>query len=402
MNIRSVLDKMIGMRASDLHLKAGTAPIVRVDGVLYTLEERAPSAQELREVCDQLLSEEQRQYFATHHEIDFAFGVSGLARFRANIFMQRGTPAVALRHVPVQVPSIEELNLPPVVRDLAFSSRGLVLVTGRTGAGKSTTLAAMIDTINRTTTRNIISVEDPIEFLHVDRKSFIHQREIGLDTRTFADGLKYVLRQDPDIIMVGEIRDLETMRTSLMAADTGHLVMSSLHTTDVVQTLQRIISFYPPHQQDEVRLSIASNLTAVISQRLIPRADGKGRVPAVEVMVTTPTVREFMLAGGDKIPALHGLVAEGTTEYGMQTFDQSVLQLLRDGLITEAEGLKNCNKPNELLLKLKGIENASDRSWQSLEAGREAPSMSLGAEPTRPPRTAGEIGATRGGKSEWS
>ena len=394
MNIRTVLEKMIGMRASDLHLKAGTAPIVRVDGVLYTLEDRPPTAQELREVCDQLLSEEQRQYFATHHEIDFAFGVSGLARFRANVFMQRGTPAVALRHVPVQVPSIEELNLPAVVRDLAFSSRGLILVTGRTGAGKSTTLAAMVDTINRTTTRNVISVEDPIEFLHVDRKSFIHQREIGLDTRTFADGLKYVLRQDPDIIMVGEIRDLETMRTALMAADTGHVVMSSLHTTDVVQTIQRIISFYPPHQHDEVRLSIASNVAAVISQRLIPRADGKGRVPAIEVMVSTPTLREFIM-NPEKIPLLHGIIAEGMTEYGMQTFDQSVLSLLREGLITEQDALKNCNKPNELLLKLKGIEAASDRTWQALEAGRESPASQLGAEPTRPPRTSGELGTTR-------
>jgi twitching motility protein PilT len=369
MNIRSVLEKMIGMRASDLHLKAGTPPVVRVDGVLYPMDEHPPSAQELREVCDQLLSEEQRQHFATHLEIDFAFGVSGLARFRANVFLQRGTPAVALRHVPVQVPSIEELKLPQVVRDLAFSSRGLILVTGRTGAGKSTTLAAMIDTINRTTTRNIISVEDPIEFLHVDRKSYIHQREIGLDTHTFGDGLKYVLRQDPDIILVGEIRDLDTMKTSLMAADTGHLVLSTLHTTDVVQTLQRIISFYPPHQHDEVRLSMAANLTAVVSQRLIPRADGKGRVPAVEVMVSTPTVREYIL-NPDKIPLLHGIVADGFTEYGMQTFDQSVLGLLRDGLITEQEALRNASKPNELMLKLKGIVSASDRTWQVVEANR--------------------------------
>src|SRR6185436_19036671 len=278
MNIRKVLEKMIASRASDLHLKAGTAPIVRVDGVLYTLEDRAPTAQELREVCDQLLSEEQRQYFATQHEIDFAFGVSGLARFRANIFMQRGTPAVALRHVPVQLPSMEELHLPPIVRDLAFSSRGLILVTGRTGAGKSTTLAAMVDTINRTTTRNIISVEDPIEFLHRDRLSFIHQREVGLDTASFQDGLRYVLRQDPDIILVGEVRNLETMSTALMAADTGHVVMSTLHTTDVVQSLQRIISFYPPHQHDEIRQGLASNLRAVVSQRLIPRRDGAGRI----------------------------------------------------------------------------------------------------------------------------
>src|SRR6185436_16929887 len=307
MNIRNVLDKMIGAHASDLHLKAGTPPVVRVDGVLYTLDEPPPSSTELREVTQQLLNEEQRLYFSTHSEIDFAFGVSGLARFRANIFMQRGTVALALRHVPVEVPTIEDLKLPPAVRELAFSPRGLVLVTGRTGSGKSTTLAAMIDAINKVTTRNIITVEDPIEFLHRDRTSFIHQREVGLDTRSFHDGLKYVLRQDPDIILVGEIRDLETMSTASMAADTGHLVLSTLHTTDVVQTLQRIISFYPPHQQDEIRLSIASNLRAVISQRLIPRRDGAGRAPGVEIMVSTPTIREFILDPA-KVPLIQSAV----------------------------------------------------------------------------------------------
>jgi len=358
---------MIAARASDLHLKAGTPPVVRVDGVLYTLDEPPPSAQQLRDVCNQLLNEEQRLYFSTHNEIDFAFGVSGLARFRANIFMQRGTVALALRHVPVEVPSIEDLKLPNVVRELAFSPRGLVLVTGRTGSGKSTTLAAMIDAINKVTTRNIITVEDPIEFLHRDRLSFIHQREVGLDTRSFHDGLRYVLRQDPDVILVGEIRDLETMSTALMAADTGHLVMSTLHTTDVVQTLQRVISFYPPHQHDEVRMSIASNLRAVISQRLIARRDGAGRVPAAEVMITTPTIREFML-NPEKVPMIHSAVAEGTTQYGMQTFDQSVLTLLREGLITEDEALKNCNNPNELALKLKGISATSDRTWQTVDA----------------------------------
>src|SRR6185295_6354470 len=296
MNIRSVLEKMIASRGSDLHLKAGTSPIVRVDGVLYTLDDPAPSAQELRDVCNQLLNYEQRLYFSTHNEIDFAFGVSGLARFRANIFMQRSTPALALRHVPVEVPTIEELMLPAVVRELAFSPRGLILVTGRTGSGKSTTLASMIDAINTTTTRNIITVEDPIEFLHRDNLSFIQQRELGLDTRSFHDGLKYVLRQDPDIILVGEIRDLETMRTALMAADTGHLVMSTMHTTDVVSTIQRIVSFYPPHQHDEVRLSLASNLRAVICQRLVPRSDGQGRVPAVEVLINTPTIKDYILS----------------------------------------------------------------------------------------------------------
>jgi twitching motility protein PilT len=367
MNIRAVLEKMIAARASDLHLKAGTPPVVRVDGILYTLDEPAPSAQDLREVSDQLLNDEQRLYFSTHSEIDFAFGVSGLARFRANIFNQRGTPALALRHVPVEVPAIEDLLLPASVRELAFSPRGLILVTGRTGSGKSTTLAAMIDAINKVTTRNVITVEDPIEFLHRDRMSFIHQREVGLDTRSFHDGLKYVLRQDPDIILVGEIRDLETMSTALMAADTGHLVLSTLHTTDVVQTLQRIISFYPPHQHDEIRMSIASNLRAVISQRLIARRDGAGRVPAIEIMVSTPTIREFILDPA-KVPLIHAAVAEGTTQYGMQTFDQSVLHLLREEIITEEEALKNCNNPNELSLKLKGISATSDRMWGSAEA----------------------------------
>jgi twitching motility protein PilT len=367
MNIRVVLEKMIGARASDLHLKVGTPPVVRVDGVLYTLDEAAPTADHLRAIVHQLLNEEQRLYFSTHSEIDFAFGVAGLARFRANIFMQRGSPALALRHVPVDVPRLEDLRLPPLVRELAFEPRGLILVTGRTGAGKSTTLAAMVDAFNRVTTRNLITIEDPIEFLHRDRLSFIHQREIGLDTRSFHDGLRYVLRQDPDIILVGEIRDPETMTTSLMAADTGHLVLSTLHTTDVVQTLQRVISFYPPHQHDEVRMSLAVNLRAVICQRLIPRRDGTGRVPAVEIMVNTPTIREFIM-DPEKLTLIQSAVAEGTTQYGMQTFDQSVLGLLHEGLISEEEALRNCNNPNELTLKLKGIASASDRTWQPIDA----------------------------------
>ena len=371
MNIRAVLEKMIAARASDLHIKIGTPPVVRVDGVLYTLDEPAPNADDLRSVVNQLLNEEQRLFFSTHNEIDFAFGVAGLARFRANVFMQRGSPALALRHVPVDVPTIEDLGLPPLVRELAFAPRGLILVTGRTGSGKSTSLAAMIDALNRVTTRNVITVEDPIEFLHRDRMSFIHQREVGLDTRSFHEGLRYVLRQDPAIILVGEIRDLETMSTALMAADTGHLVLSTLHTTDVVQTLQRVISFYPPHQHDEIRMSIASNLRAVICQRLIPRRDGAGRAPAVEVMINTPTIRELLLSP-EKMPLIHSAVAEGVTQYGMQTFDQSVMGLLKDGVITEEEAIKNCNNPNELSLKLKGISATSDRLWQPVEAAKEA------------------------------
>jgi len=367
MNIRTVLEKMIAAHASDLHLKTGSPPVVRVDGVLYTLDEPPPSAADLHEVANQLLNEQQRQHFATHNEIDFAFGVAGMARFRANIFMQRGTPALALRHVPVEVPSIEDLHLPPLVRELAFLPRGLILVTGRTGSGKSTTLAAVIDAINKVTSRNIMTVEDPIEFLHIDRLSFVHQREVGLDTNSFKDGLRYVLRQDPDIILVGEIRDHETMNTALTAADTGHLVMSTLHTTDVGQTLQRMLSFYPPHQHEEVRVSMSTNLKAVVCQRLIPRADGAGRVPAVEIMVSTPTIREYIL-NPEKMALISSVVAEGVTQYGMQTFDQSVMQLLREGIITEEEALRNCTNPNELALKLKGISATSDRLWQPVDA----------------------------------
>ena len=390
MNIRSVLEKMIAARASDLHVKIGTPPVVRVDGVLYTLDEPPPGPDDLKSVVAQLLNDEQRLYFSTHHEIDFAFGVAGLARFRANVFMQRGSPALALRHVPVDVPTIEDLQLPTLVRELAFAPRGLILVTGRTGSGKSTTLAAMIDALNRVTTRNVITVEDPIEFLHRDRMSFIHQREVGLDTRSFHEGLRYVLRQDPDIILVGEIRDLETMSTALMAADTGHLVLSTLHTTDVVQTLQRVISFYPPHQHDEIRMSLAANLRAVICQRLVPRRDGAGRAPAVEIMVNTQTIREFLL-NPEKLPLIHSAVAEGVTQYGMQTFDQSVLGLLQSGVITEEEAIRNCNNPNELSLKLKGISATSDRLWQAVESGKGGEG---GATSTSSP-------AASGGRPDW-
>jgi twitching motility protein PilT len=389
MNIRVVLEKMIAARASDLHLKTGSAPVVRVDGVLYTLDEPPPNVAELREVVNQLMNDEQRQYFKEHNEADFAFGVAGLARFRVNVFMQRGTPALALRHVPVEVPSIEDLHLPPIIREMAFAPRGLILVTGRTGSGKSTTLAAIIDAINKVTSRNVITVEDPIEFLHRDQMSYVHQREVGLDTHSFKDGLRYVLRQDPDIILVGEIRDLETMNSALSAADTGHLVMSTLHTTDVVQTLGRIISFYPPHQHEEIRISIASNLRAVVCQRLIPRADGAGRVPAVEIMVNTPTIREYILSP-DKTPLIGGVVAEGTSQYGMQTFDQSVMHLLREGLITEEEALRNCTNPNEFALKLKGISATSDRLWQAVDAASGEQSESIpGVLPNRPPTPTG-------------
>jgi twitching motility protein PilT len=244
----------------------------------------------------------------------------------------------------------------------------------------------------------VITVEDPIEFLHRDRMSFIHQREVGLDTRSFHDGLRYVLRQDPDIILVGEIRDHETMSTALMAADTGHLVMSTLHTTDVVQTLQRVISFYPPHQHDEVRLSLSSNLRAVVSQRLVPRKDGAGRVPAVEVMVATPTIKEYIL-DPDKTPLIRDIVAEGVTQYGMQTFDQSVMWLLKEGLISEEEALRNASNQNELALKLKGISGTSDRVWQPVDDRKGSEVRSGASTPGDSGSTPAQPGA--GGKPGW-
>ena len=351
MNIRGVLEKMIAARASDLHLKAGTAPVVRVDGILYTLEDPAPSAQELRDVCSQLLNDEQRLYFTTHNEIDFAFGVSGLARFRANIFMQRGTPALALRHVPVEVPAIEDLMLPAVVRELAFSPRGLILVTGRTGSGKSTTLAAMIDGINKVTTRNIITVEDPIEFLHRDRLSFIHQREVGLDTRSFHDGLRYVLRQDPDIILVGEIRDLETMSTALMAADTGHLVLSTLHTTNASQSVNRILDFFKADEREQIRRQLAGTLQAVVCQRMVPTVAGS-MTPALEIMINTPIVKKLMEENRlDKLPA----AIETGTDDGMLNFNQALFQLVKDGKVTEKEALAKASNPQALEMNFKGI-----------------------------------------------
>jgi twitching motility protein PilT len=321
----------------------------------------------LRRTAMRLLGEERYNDLMAGQEKDLAYTLEGMGRFRVNLFLAQGEVRGVMRHIPGRIPLFEELHLPKVLERLAMERRGLVIVTGITGSGKSTTLAAMIDYMNRGRNDHIVTIEDPIEFVHADRKCVISQREVGHDSTTFAQALRAALRQDPDIILVGEIRNLETISTALMAADTGHVVMSTLHTTDVVQSIQRVISFYPPHQHDEVRMGLAANLRAVISQRLIPRRDGAGRIPAVEVMITTPTVREYIL-DPEKIPLLHQLIAEGVTQYGMQTFDQSVLALLREGLITEEEALRNCNNPNELSLKLKGIAATSDRTWQPIEA----------------------------------
>jgi len=409
MDIREILDAMMGSKASDLHIKVATSPLIRVDGELYALGASPPSAQELELVIDSLLTAEQRHKFDADNEIDFAFGVPGLGRFRCNIFSQRGTPALAIRTIPITIPSLDDLGMPGAIKKLSSLSRGLVLVTGATGSGKSTTLASLIDQANQETNKNVITIEDPIEFLHRDKMSAIHQREVGVDTRSFAEGLRRIMRQDPDIILVGEIRDRETMETVLMAADTGHLVFSTLHTTDAAMTMQRVLSFFEPHQQEEVRHQLAANLQAVVSQRLVPRRGGSGRVPAVEILFNTPTIRE-MLQLGKSLDNLRSIIEEGVTQYGMQSFDQSLMKLLKEDVITDDEALKYCTNPNEFQLHLKGINSSSDRTWAPVEAGQlknathassyGAPAGGGALESGGPPRPLGDA-ANRGGLPSW-
>lgn len=304
----------------------------------------------------------QKEIFKEHSEIDLAHSVPGLGRFRANIFQQRGTVGIILRVIPMRIQTIPELNLPSILEKLAMEPRGMILVTGTTGSGKSTTLAAMIEHINTHRTGHVITIEDPIEFLHRDKKCLVNQREVGIDTSGFAVALRSALRQDPDIILVGEMRDLETISTALVAAETGHLVMSTLHTIDATETVNRIISVFPPYQQKQIRLQLAATLKGVISQRLVPRADGKGRVPAVEVMVTTATVRECVI-DPDKTRKIQEVIAAGTSQYGMQTFDQSLMNLYRRGLITYEDALIRASNPDDFALRVRGIESTAEQTW---------------------------------------
>jgi twitching motility protein PilT len=366
MNVKRVLQKVVEMKASDLHVKVGTKPVARVNGALVTIDEPAPSQADLETVVNQILTPKQKRVFEDTKEVDFAFGVTGLARFRTNFYQQRGTTAMVFRQVPATVPAFEDLNLPTVIEEVAARPRGLVLVCGTVGSGKSTTLAAMIDVINRRESRNIITIEDPVEFLFRDKKSSISQREVGLDTESFHEGLRHILRQDPDVIMIGEIRDAETMRTALMAADTGHLVFSTLHTIDASQTVNRIISFFPPHQHDEIRFLLAGTLQAVIALRLVPRADGDGRMPAAEVMLVTATIREY-LRDPEKTTLISSAIADGVSQYGMQTFDLSLMRFYTEGKFSMENALRYATYPSEFELRIKGIHESSDESWQSFE-----------------------------------
>ncbi|HUO52934.1 MAG TPA: type IV pilus twitching motility protein PilT [Gemmatimonadaceae bacterium] len=365
-NFKAVLQRMIQQNASDLHLKVGRPPVLRINGDLSTLDIPPLRPEDLKVLAEQIMTPKQVKEFAENKEADFAIGVPGIGRFRVNVYQQRGTIAYALRAVPYQVKTVAELNLPPVVEEISMRPRGLVLVTGVTGSGKSTALAAMIQHINEKRHANVITIEDPIEFLHRDNKSSINQREVGADTGSFSVALRRVLRQDPDVILIGEIRDIETLEVALKAADTGHLVFSTLHTTDATQTINRVISFYAPHQQNEVRFTLASALAAVISLRLVPRADGKGRVPAVEILVNTAAVRD-QIRDMTKSLNIPDLIKEGTVQYGMQTFDQSLMQWYTKKLISYEQALFYATNPSEFALRTQGVEGSSDTSWDGFQ-----------------------------------
>lgn len=371
MNIKSLLEKMIELGASDLHVKAGLPPAFRINGELQRIELPAPSPKEMEEAARQILTPLQREKFEKTREVDFAFGVTGLARFRANFYVQRSSIAMIFRHVPVNIRSIEELSLPKIITDLSLKPRGLILVTGTVGSGKSTTLAAMIQTINRNLNSSIITIEDPVEFLHRDDKSIINQREVGSDTSSFHEALRHILRQDPDVIMIGEIRDAETMEIALKAADTGHLVLSTLHTVNATQTINRVISFFPPHQHQDIRFMMASTIQAVVSQRLVRRADGQGRVPAVEVMIANGTIRDLLI-DPEKTPLIQQAIRESYTTHQMQTFDQALMKLYRSDLITLDDALRASTNPHELMLRLKGIEATSDQTWKDFETNMDS------------------------------
>ena len=367
MDLNEILKVALKGGASDIHIKAGLPPMFRLDGALVPLKNSERLTQEdVQAMSSQIMNPVQKQRFEETREVDLAYGIAGLGRFRVNCFQQRGSLGIVFRVIPFGVKTLEQLYLPKIVSSIAMENRGLVLVTGTTGSGKSTTLAAMIEHINANRTCHIMTIEDPIEFLIRDRRSIINQREIGVDTLSFSAALRAALRQDPDVILVGEMRDFETIETAITAAETGHLVMSTLHTLDATETINRIISVFPPYQQKQVRLQLSAILKAVISQRLVPRADGKGRVPALEVLVSTARTREC-IADKDRTKELHDAISKGFTTYGMQSFDQSLMSLVKRELISYEEALNHVSNPDDFALRFRGIASTSDGSWDDFE-----------------------------------
>src|SRR5204862_115802 len=368
MHIDDLLRIAMERKASDLHLKVGNYPHVRVDGDLVPISEQPRiSAEDMLNMAFSMMSNRQKQKFKETAERDMAYGVPGLGRFRVNVFQQRGNVGLVLRVIPTKIRALDELYLPRIVESICDEQRGLVLVTGITGSGKSTTLAAMIDRVNSLRPEHIITIEDPIEFLHRDKKGFVNQREVEVDTPSFASALRASLRQDPDVILVGEMRDLETISTALHAAETGHMVFSTLHTLDAVETINRIISVFPPPEQKQIRLQLAATLKAVVSQRLVKKADGDGRVPAVEVLLSTAFIRECIITP-EKTRLIHEALATGTSQYGMQTFDQSLYDIFQQGLITYETALENATKPDDFKLRVQGIGSTADSAREQMES----------------------------------
>ncbi|OGQ51855.1 MAG: type IV pili twitching motility protein PilT [Deltaproteobacteria bacterium RIFCSPLOWO2_02_FULL_53_8] len=377
MDLSSILNVAVKGKASDVHIKAGLPPILRIYGTLIPIKNHERlSPDEVTKAAMRIMNDAQKETFRLQRQVDMAYSVPGLGRFRVNIFQQRGAVGIVLRVIPMNIMTFEQLNLPKVLYNISNEVRGLILVTGVTGSGKSTSLAAVIDHINNNRSDHIITVEDPIEYLHRDKRCIINQREIGTDAESFSLALRGALRQDPDIILVGEMRDMETIEIAMTAAETGHLVLSTLHTIDAMETINRIVSVFPPYQQKQVRIQLAGVIKAIVSQRLLPTKDGKGRVPAVEVMVTTSRIREC-IEDKEKTKEIADAITKGFTTYGMQTFDQSILGLLNRDLITYDVALRQASNPADFELKVQGITGASDSGWG--DAGKDGSGGTGGA-----------------------
>ena len=383
MELNDILAVALRGGASDIHLKAGLPPMFRLNGALVPLKDapRLPP-EEISRMAFSIMNDVQKGKFRQTNEIDLSYGVPGLGRFRVNVFQQRGTIGGVFRVIPLKIQSIEQLGLPKILETIALEPRGLILVTGTTGSGKSTTLAAMIDHINTQRTTHILTIEDPIEFLVRDKRSIVNQREVGVDTNGFAAALRSALRQDPDVILVGEMRDLETIEIALTAAETGHLVMSTLHTLDATETVSRIVSAFPPHQQKTIRLQLASVLRSIISQRLVPRADARGRVAALEILRNSSRVRD-LIEDQDRTQELPDAIAKGSDSSGTQTFDQSLMGLFRQNLITYQEALRQATNPDDFALRVSGVSATSDTSWDTFENAAPAPALAPAPAPAK-------------------
>jgi len=345
-----LLKMMIEKNASDLHITTGSPPRLRVDGKLEHIDLPPLTPADTKALCYSILTDAQKHKYEENNELDLSFGVKGLSRFRANIFMQRGAVAGAFRTIPFEIRGFKELGLPEIVNDLVKRPRGLILVTGPTGCGKSTTLAAMIDRINTERYDHIITVEDPIEYLHSHKKCLVNQREVNADTTSFKAALKYVLRQDPDVVLIGEMRDLETIEAALTVSETGHLTLATLHTNSAVQTINRIIDVFPPHQQEQIRVQLSFVLEGIMAQQLIPKKSGKGRVLSIELLVPNPAIRNLIRE--DKVHQIYSMMQTGQTKFGMQTMNQSLFELYSKGLITYEDAIGRSSVPDEIITML--------------------------------------------------